>query len=99
MAEKLERLDNGHWLMTTDQGQAIEAPVIVIAAGGGSFVPKRPPIAGIDAYERSEEHTSKLQSLMRISYPVFCLKKNNKHRTKTTYKKLLLLRTSTISTN
>src|SRR3546814_17271240 len=53
MAEKLERLDNGHWLMTTDQGQAIEAPVIVIAAGGGSFVPKRPPIAGIDAYEGS----------------------------------------------
>src|SRR3546814_20063106 len=53
MAEKLERLDNGHWLMTNDQGQAIEAPVIVIAAGGGSFVPTRPPIAGIDAYEGS----------------------------------------------
>src|SRR3546814_9791556 len=28
-------------------------------------------------YERSEEHTSELQSLMRISYAVFCLKKNN----------------------
>src|SRR3546814_7708558 len=28
---------------------------------------------------RSEEHTSELQSLMRISYAVFCLKKNNKH--------------------
>src|SRR3546814_7218442 len=28
---------------------------------------------------RSEEHTSELQSLMRISYPVFCLQKNNKH--------------------
>src|SRR3546814_9044824 len=27
------------------------------------------------AYERSEEHTSELQSLMRISYAVFCLKK------------------------
>src|SRR3546814_8434851 len=27
---------------------------------------------------RSEEHTSKLQSLMRISYAVFCLKKKNK---------------------
>src|SRR3546814_5583931 len=27
--------------------------------------------------ERSEEHTSELQSLMRISYAVFCLKKNN----------------------
>src|SRR3546814_7863050 len=29
------------------------------------------------ARERSEEHTSELQSLMRISYAVFCLKKNN----------------------
>src|SRR3546814_10504767 len=28
---------------------------------------------------RSEEHTSELQSLMRISYAVFCLKKNKKH--------------------
>src|SRR3546814_4150257 len=30
---------------------------------------------------RSEEHTSELQSLMRISYAVFCLKKNSKQRT------------------
>src|SRR3546814_1135144 len=30
--------------------------------------------------ERSEEHTSELQSLMRISYAVFCLKKKNKQR-------------------
>src|SRR3546814_4278457 len=29
---------------------------------------------------RSEEHTSELQSLMRISYAVFCLKKNNTSR-------------------
>src|SRR3546814_6882981 len=29
---------------------------------------------------RSEEHTSELQSLMRISYAVFCLKKKNKRR-------------------
>src|SRR3546814_3317622 len=29
--------------------------------------------------ERSEEHTSELQSLMRISYAVFCLKKKNQH--------------------
>src|SRR3546814_9206650 len=29
---------------------------------------------------RSEEHTSELQSLMRISYAVFCLTKNNKHK-------------------
>src|SRR3546814_3942671 len=30
-------------------------------------------------YLRSEEHTSELQSLMRISYAVFCLKKKNTH--------------------
>src|SRR3546814_4748585 len=30
-------------------------------------------------YDRSEEHTSELQSLMRISYAVFCLKKKNKY--------------------
>src|SRR3546814_1867800 len=32
------------------------------------------------ADDRSEEHTSELQSLMRISYAVFCLKKKNKSR-------------------
>src|SRR3546814_9942442 len=30
--------------------------------------------------DRSEEHTSELQSLMRISYAVFCLKKQTQHR-------------------
>src|SRR3546814_8338018 len=32
----------------------------------------------IHSSKRSEEHTSELQSLMRISYAVFCLKKKNK---------------------
>src|SRR3546814_10472379 len=35
----------------------------------------RHPRSGIANSERSEEHTSELQSLMRISYAVFCLKK------------------------
>src|SRR3546814_1241326 len=35
---------------------------------------------------RSEEHTSELQSLMRISYAVFCLKKNNNNHTQNTPK-------------
>src|SRR3546814_3965194 len=35
---------------------------------------------------RSEEHTSELQSLMRISYAVFCLKKKNIHQTHETTK-------------
>src|SRR3546814_9456912 len=34
---------------------------------------------------RSEEHTSELQSLMRISYAVLCLKKTKKHNEKTTH--------------
>src|SRR3546814_10636012 len=33
----------------------------------------------VDKAARSEEHTSELQSLMRISYAVFCLKKKNKN--------------------
>src|SRR3546814_3579943 len=37
--------------------------------------PNRPPTRG---RRRSEEHTSELQSLMRISYAVFCLKKKKK---------------------
>src|SRR3546814_2420548 len=35
--------------------------------------------ASFDIAARSEEHTSELQSLMRISYAVFCLKKNTQH--------------------
>src|SRR3546814_7791988 len=35
--------------------------------------------------ERSEEHTSELQSLMRISYAVFCLKKKTKKTERHTY--------------
>src|SRR3546814_5248680 len=41
-------------------------------------------LAGERGWHRSEEHTSELQSLMRISYAVFCLKtKNNIHTTRT----------------
>src|SRR3546814_8006888 len=36
---------------------------------------------GVDADPRSEEHTSELQSLMSISYAVFCLKKKKQNRT------------------
>ncbi len=51
MAEKLEKLANGNWLLTTNLGAAIEAPVVVIAAGGGSFVPKRLPLKDMEHYE------------------------------------------------
>src|SRR3546814_2906700 len=42
--------------------------------------------AGFTMKERSEEHTSELQSLMRISYAVFCLKTTKKHTTRSTIK-------------
>ena len=51
MAEKLEKTPEGAWRVTTDAGTTIEARLVVIAAGGGSFVPKRPPIKGIEAFE------------------------------------------------
>ena len=51
MAAALGKTAEGHWQLTTDAGLVITAPVLVIAAGGGSFVPKRPPIPGIEAFE------------------------------------------------
>src|SRR3546814_1469889 len=53
--------------------------------GGGVQNPGRRPqrlsrIAPAHRGQRSEEHTSELQSLMRISYAVFCLKKTNKNK-------------------
>src|SRR3546814_7787486 len=41
--------------------------------------------SGENGAHRSEEHTSELQSLMRISYAVFCLKKKNKQQHNSTH--------------
>lgn len=49
----LGRTDDGYWRVTTDRGLELEARVVVIAAGGGSFTPKKAPIAGIDAFENT----------------------------------------------
>jgi thioredoxin reductase (NADPH) len=51
MVERLEKIGDPLFRATTDRGQVFEAKVVVIAAGGGSFQPKRPPIAGIEPYE------------------------------------------------
>lgn len=53
MVKHYDRGEDGRWLVETDQGTKLRASVIVIAAGGGSFMPKKPPIKGIDAYEGS----------------------------------------------
>src|SRR3546814_5761984 len=63
------------------------APIVNVAGGEFKLIGGRPtaalPLATIVGGEvlegdRSEEHTSELQSLMRISYAVFCLKKKTK---------------------
>src|SRR3546814_5084273 len=51
------------------------APLIVLISPSRTS-PSEPLASGLKT--RSEEHTSELQSLMRISYAVFCLKKKNK---------------------
>ncbi len=51
MAEKLEKIAEDKWRVTTDLGTVLEAPVVVLAAGGGSFVPKKMPIKGLEEYE------------------------------------------------
>ena len=56
MASGLTRLPDGRWKLSTDAGTEIVAPVVVVAAGAGSFVPKRPPIAGIETYEGKSVH-------------------------------------------
>src|SRR6266542_4332134 len=51
MVSSLEKLEDGSFRVTTDENEVFEAKVVVIAAGGGSFQPKRPPIPGIEPYE------------------------------------------------
>jgi len=53
MAVALAKTEDGWWRLTTDIGTVIESKVVVIAAGGGSFMPKKPPIKGIEEYEDS----------------------------------------------
>src|SRR3546814_4435749 len=58
-----------------------EIGVLLLVGAGKAFV-RRPYLYagiwyGLFSGIRSEEHTSELQSLMRISYAVFCLKKKN----------------------
>src|SRR3546814_5585081 len=52
-----------------------------LAASAGYFFIWRLCLYGATVYGRSEEHTSELQSLMRISYAVFCLKKKKYTKT------------------
>src|SRR3546814_4398410 len=85
----------GHWTRDTPNAQtapahtftsARSATVLVASTGGANGTrpdTTGPTIATWLRERRSEEHTSELQSLMRISYAVFCLQKKNKKYTDT----------------
>jgi len=47
----LEKLPEGGFRLTTDGGDVLRCKIVVVAAGGGSFQAKRPPVEGIEAYE------------------------------------------------
>src|SRR3546814_5748135 len=66
-----QKSDNGEWRIEPVELFRVWPPVNEVQQ------PLQPYIKGSDTpgLQRSEEHTSELQSLMRISYAVFCLKK------------------------
>src|SRR3546814_6624916 len=68
--EARARWDNQEWRCAVGRGGVAEKQ----REGDG--------ITPVGRWPRSEEHTSELQSLMRIAYAVFCLKKKNKTKTK-----------------
>src|SRR3546814_2344024 len=59
-----------------DEAALRAAITLALRTGHAELAAGKPALDAV----RSEEHTSELQSLMRISYAVFCLKKNNKRQ-------------------
>jgi thioredoxin reductase (NADPH) len=58
MVTELTKLGDNDFELKTDGGLTFRSKVVVIAAGGGSFQPKKPPIPGIDAYEGTSVYYS-----------------------------------------
>src|SRR3546814_6862864 len=84
-------IKSNHWLcnmVAPDMAKRNDGAIVIISSVGGLIGSNLLGAYAISkaadmqlarnlAVERSEEHTSELQSLMRISYAVFCLKKKN----------------------
>ncbi|MAY63025.1 MAG: ferredoxin--NADP(+) reductase [Rhizobiales bacterium] len=62
MVTGFRKLDDGRFEVRTDENEVLICQAVVVAAGGGSFQPKRPPVPGIEAYE----DTSVFYSVRRI---------------------------------
>jgi thioredoxin reductase (NADPH) len=56
MVETIEKIGDPEFRITTDGGKVFVAKAVIVAAGGGSFQPKRPPVPGIEAYEGTSVH-------------------------------------------
>jgi len=56
--DALSRGGDGRFTLVTDAGSTFVCKIVVIAAGGGSFTPKRPPLVGIEAFEGTSVHYS-----------------------------------------
>src|SRR3546814_9633400 len=94
--EALSFLNCGDYEVYSRSGSSIRRPppsvrhsMTMIACPGKtrSSDSQSPEYQSINAMQlvRSDEHTSELQSLMRISYAVFCVKKKNTRHNKTTH--------------
>src|SRR3546814_8872235 len=70
----LVQLDHRHWLLELFHGPTLAFKDVALQLLGLLF---EKFLSKSNRHLRSEEHTSELQSLMRISYAFFCLKKNN----------------------
>ncbi len=57
LASKIQKLEDGNWLVETDKGLTFEVKAIVVAAGGGSFEPKKPNIPHLDEYAGSVSYS------------------------------------------
>src|SRR3546814_9163869 len=85
----LNQFSVAHILIGLQRSQVLACDCFSVGrAGQGIDAQHMRPLARLTRQaSRSEEHTSELQSLMRISYAVFCLKKKNTAINQTTHHK------------
>src|SRR3546814_5397834 len=103
----------GVWTSDNHKGESMNSSIAALLISVSAFAAS-PALAGSISFkplidtrmryenvdqDRSEEHTSELQSLMRISYAVFCLKKKNKKYYQKNQEHHNILRNKILNTN